>query len=263
MGFRGAVFGFLIGESLAARSGIVCAECDPAKPVEPIASRFEMRGDTVYDRRTGLTWMRCSYGQAWTESRGLLRRGQTPGLGRGNGIALARKHRLETSPEGRVGEHCSDQLQAARDRRNGVSRYAVDSVLDDHADRPVLCLGGFLSDRHVDVEFPPRDALCCSAGPNWPMNDTGLGTRHDRPPAPTRRSHSSPARAAPSSIWSDAEFNSRDFLADSPVTRFRRRDQPGRTKAARNSTEPEWNGVISFNRACSAPPRQSLAQPRP
>jgi hypothetical protein len=70
MGFRGAVFGFLIGESLAAPSGIVCAECDPAKPVEPIASRFEMRGDTVYDRRTGLTWMRCSYGQAWTESGG-------------------------------------------------------------------------------------------------------------------------------------------------------------------------------------------------
>jgi hypothetical protein len=175
MGFRGAVFGFLIGESLAARSGIVCAECDLAKPVEPIASRFEMRGDTVYDRRTGLTWMRCSYGQAWTESRGLLRRGQTPGLGRGNGIALARKHRLETSPEGRVGEHCSDQLQAARDRRNGVSRYAVDSVLDEHADRPVLCLGGVLSDRHVDVEFPPHDALCCSAGANWPMNDTAPG----------------------------------------------------------------------------------------
>ena len=70
MGFRGAVFGFLIGASLAVRSGIVCAECDPAKPVEPIASRFEIRGDTVHDRRTGLTWMRCSYGQAWTESGG-------------------------------------------------------------------------------------------------------------------------------------------------------------------------------------------------
>jgi hypothetical protein len=70
MGLRGAVFGFLIGASLAARSGIVCAECDPTKQVEPIASRFEMRGDTVYDRRTGLTWMRCSYVQAWTEGGG-------------------------------------------------------------------------------------------------------------------------------------------------------------------------------------------------
>ena len=49
MAFRGAVFGFLIGTSLTARSGIVCAECDPTKQVEPIASRFEMRGDTTID----------------------------------------------------------------------------------------------------------------------------------------------------------------------------------------------------------------------
>ena len=175
MGFRGAVFDFLIGASLATRSGTVCAECDPAKPVEPIASRFENA------RRHGLRSTRRSYMDAMQlrtgvdGKRGLLRRGQTPGLGRGNGIALARKHRLETSPEGRVGEHCTDQLQAARDRRNGVSRYAVDSVLDEHADRPVLCLGGVLSDRHVDVEFPPHDALCCSAGANWSMNDTAPG----------------------------------------------------------------------------------------
>ncbi len=80
-----------------------------------------------------------------------------------------------------VGEHCCDQLQAPRDRRNRVSRYAVDSVLDEHADRPVLCLGGVLSDRHVDVEFPPHDALCCSAGANWPMNDTALGNVAGRP----------------------------------------------------------------------------------
>ena len=49
------------------------------------------------------------------------------------------------------------------------------SVLDEHADRPILCLGGVLSDRHVDVEFPPHDALCCSAGANWSMNDTAPG----------------------------------------------------------------------------------------
>jgi Protein of unknown function (DUF1566) len=45
----------------------VWAECDAAKPAEPLASRFELRGDTVYDKSTNLTWMRCSYGQAWTE----------------------------------------------------------------------------------------------------------------------------------------------------------------------------------------------------
>ena len=59
-----------LGAILAARSGVACPECDPAKPPEAIASLFEARDDTVYDRSTNLSWMRCSYGQAWTESGG-------------------------------------------------------------------------------------------------------------------------------------------------------------------------------------------------
>jgi uncharacterized protein DUF1566 len=55
---------------LVATSSIVRAECDPAKPVEPLASRFEVHGDIVYDKRTDLTWTRCSYGQQWTEDGG-------------------------------------------------------------------------------------------------------------------------------------------------------------------------------------------------
>ena len=57
----------------ALASGLVAparAECDATKPVEPTASRFDLHGDTAYDRRTNLTWMRCSYGQAWTASGG-------------------------------------------------------------------------------------------------------------------------------------------------------------------------------------------------
>ena len=50
-----------------ATSGIVRAECDPAKPTE-FAQRFEVHGNTVYDKSTNLTWTRCSYGQQWTES---------------------------------------------------------------------------------------------------------------------------------------------------------------------------------------------------
>jgi hypothetical protein len=46
------------------------AECDPAKPAEPTASRFETHGETAYDKSTNLTWMRCSYGQAWTDDGG-------------------------------------------------------------------------------------------------------------------------------------------------------------------------------------------------
>jgi hypothetical protein len=46
------------------------SECDSTKPIEPIASRFEGHGDTVYDTSTDLTWTRCSYGQQWTEAGG-------------------------------------------------------------------------------------------------------------------------------------------------------------------------------------------------
>jgi hypothetical protein len=51
----------------AARSGMALADCDSAIRIEPIASRFEIHGDTVYDKSTNLTWMRCSYGQEWSD----------------------------------------------------------------------------------------------------------------------------------------------------------------------------------------------------
>jgi hypothetical protein len=56
--------------SLVATSTVAWAECDPARPVELLASRFEVHGDTVYDKSTDLTWTRCSYGQQWTEGGG-------------------------------------------------------------------------------------------------------------------------------------------------------------------------------------------------
>jgi hypothetical protein len=55
---------------VAAKTSAARAECDPAMQGEPVTSRFEILGDTVYDKRAGLTWMRCSYGQEWTESGG-------------------------------------------------------------------------------------------------------------------------------------------------------------------------------------------------
>jgi hypothetical protein len=60
----------VLSASLLANSRTARAECDPAKPVEPIPSRFEINGETVYDKSTELTWMRCSYGQQWTEDSG-------------------------------------------------------------------------------------------------------------------------------------------------------------------------------------------------
>lgn len=53
-----------------AAPGMAWAECDPTKPIDPVASRFELHGDTIYDKSTDLTWTRCSYGQQWTEDGG-------------------------------------------------------------------------------------------------------------------------------------------------------------------------------------------------
>jgi hypothetical protein len=56
-----------LSANLVATSSMVRAECDLAKPIEPFVSRFEVHGETVYDKSTDLTWTRCSYGQQWTE----------------------------------------------------------------------------------------------------------------------------------------------------------------------------------------------------
>jgi hypothetical protein len=56
--------------SVAAKSSMARAECDPAMRTEPLASRFEIHDDTVYDKDTGLAWMRCSYGQEWSAAGG-------------------------------------------------------------------------------------------------------------------------------------------------------------------------------------------------
>ena len=67
---RCLVVAAVLSASLVATSRIARAECDLAKPTEPFASRFEVHGDTVYDKSTDLTWTRCSYGQQWTEDGG-------------------------------------------------------------------------------------------------------------------------------------------------------------------------------------------------
>jgi hypothetical protein len=70
-----------LSAGLVITSSIARAECDPTKPIEPLASRFEAHGDTVYDKSTDLTWTRCSYGQLWLR--------QAAGLGQRNGTSLA------------------------------------------------------------------------------------------------------------------------------------------------------------------------------
>jgi hypothetical protein len=59
-----------LSASLVATISIARAECDPSRQSELFASRFEVHGDTVYDKSTDLTWIRCSYGQQWIEGGG-------------------------------------------------------------------------------------------------------------------------------------------------------------------------------------------------
>jgi hypothetical protein len=157
-----------LSASLVARSGIARAECDPAKPIEPFASRFEVHGDTVYDKSTDLTWTRCSYGQRWIEGGNCS--GSVKLLDWDSAMGL----HLQDDPNWRIPQR--DELQSIvapnckkRDQRNDVSRHTIDPVLDKHGKRTVLCVGSVLSDRHANMEFLEDDAICCSHGANGPI----------------------------------------------------------------------------------------------
>jgi hypothetical protein len=67
--FGSVALAMMIGANPFFLSGLAQAECDRTKLVEPV-SRFAINGETVYDNKTDLTWMRCSYGQAWSEGSG-------------------------------------------------------------------------------------------------------------------------------------------------------------------------------------------------
>jgi len=43
----------------------VMAECDSTQPNRTPTSRYVIEGGVVYDRKTDLTWQRCSVGQRW------------------------------------------------------------------------------------------------------------------------------------------------------------------------------------------------------
>ena len=47
-------------------------ECETTPDVTSSASRYVVKGEVVYDKRTDLTWMRCNLGQRWGEGSGCL-----------------------------------------------------------------------------------------------------------------------------------------------------------------------------------------------
>lgn len=62
----------LMAVGLVLTSGQAFAGCNPNKPAPPVAERFTIKGATVLDKVTGLTWQRCSVGQKWKEKVGCV-----------------------------------------------------------------------------------------------------------------------------------------------------------------------------------------------
>lgn len=50
-------------------TGAAWAACDPDRIAVP-TSRYDINGTEVLDKQTGLTWQRCSLGQAWQDGEG-------------------------------------------------------------------------------------------------------------------------------------------------------------------------------------------------
>ena len=48
------------------------AECDSSQTSKPSSSRLVVKGGAVYDKKTDLTWMRCSQGQTWKDDLGCV-----------------------------------------------------------------------------------------------------------------------------------------------------------------------------------------------
>jgi Protein of unknown function (DUF1566) len=166
---------FIVAAALSAgivgTSSTVRAECDPAKPTEPFASRFEVHGETVYDKSTDLTWTRCSYGQQWTEDGGCS--GSVKLLDWHSAVGL----HLQEDADWRLPER--DELQsivAPNCKKPAINETVFPGTPSiqywtKHGKRTVLCVGCVLSDRHANVEFSEDDAVCRAHGPNRPITD--------------------------------------------------------------------------------------------
>lgn len=53
--------------SVFASTALVAAEAN-----QPTEARLVIQNDTVYDRKTDLTWQRCTYGQNWQDAQGCV-----------------------------------------------------------------------------------------------------------------------------------------------------------------------------------------------
>ncbi len=63
---KGVVVATVVGAMISTSAW---AACDPQRNPIP-TTRYALNGAEVVDRETGLTWQRCSVGQAWQEGQG-------------------------------------------------------------------------------------------------------------------------------------------------------------------------------------------------
>lgn len=52
--------------------GLAWASCDTAQPSRTPDTRYDVKADMVYDKKSDLTWQRCSIGQHWKEGVGCV-----------------------------------------------------------------------------------------------------------------------------------------------------------------------------------------------
>lgn len=68
---RRASVGFILALSLSCPLG-ARAVCDAAQPTRTPSSRYVIKNAAVYDKKTDLTWQRCSIGQHWQDEVGCV-----------------------------------------------------------------------------------------------------------------------------------------------------------------------------------------------
>lgn len=62
----------LLPAAQIAALGAASATCDTSQPSRTPITRYDIKGELVYDRKTDLTWQRCSVGQHWKEGVGCV-----------------------------------------------------------------------------------------------------------------------------------------------------------------------------------------------
>ena len=73
---------------LCLQTAFAHAACDPGKPAAHPTRQYILKGGLAFDKKTKLTWQRCSVGQSWQDGKGCI--------GTVQGLTLLQAELLET-----------------------------------------------------------------------------------------------------------------------------------------------------------------------